>query len=83
MRTTAQVTNRLAIHDVDLALGDFRQRVRTAVRRDRGEATSEARAAAVRGELDAALQRIERLLCSRGGPDSHEPGWRPNRSAIG
>lgn len=63
-RSSAAVraASRLAIHDVDLALSDFRQRVRQAVRRDRGETMSEARAASVRGELDAALQRIERLL---------------------
>lgn len=58
----AKTASRLAAHDVDLALSDFRQRVRSAVRRDRGGAMSEAQAAAVRRELDAALQRIERLL---------------------
>ncbi|WP_347754448.1 PadR family transcriptional regulator [Agrococcus sp. ProA11] len=54
--------SRLAVHEVDLALSDFRQRLRQAVRRDHGEHMSPARAAAVRQELETALERIERLL---------------------
>ncbi|WP_405216110.1 PadR family transcriptional regulator [Agrococcus sp. Ld7] len=53
---------RIAIHDVDLALSDFRQRVREAARRRGGEHMTGERAATVRRELDAALLRIESVL---------------------
>ncbi|WP_413316831.1 PadR family transcriptional regulator [Agrococcus sp. 1P02AA] len=53
---------RMSVHDVDLALSDFRQQVREAVRRERGERMTPARAAAVRHELEAALQRITSVL---------------------
>lgn len=53
---------RMAVHDVDLALGEFRQQVRAAVRADRGERMSAERAATVRRELEAALLRIKAAL---------------------
>ncbi|KAA6435029.1 helix-turn-helix transcriptional regulator [Agrococcus sediminis] len=53
---------RIAIHDVDLALNDFRQQVRDAVRADRGERMSAAAATRVRDELEAALLRIKSVL---------------------
>lgn len=57
-----RVAARMAIHDVDLALNDFRQQVRQAVRRDRGEHLTSAEAALVRSELEAALLRITSVL---------------------
>ncbi|WP_425844023.1 helix-turn-helix transcriptional regulator [Agrococcus sp. TSP3-2-1] len=53
---------RMAVHDVDLALGEFRQQVRAAVRADRGERMTTERAATVRRELEAALLRIKSEL---------------------
>ncbi|QUW19963.1 helix-turn-helix transcriptional regulator [Agrococcus sp. Marseille-Q4369] len=53
---------RMAVHDVDLALGEFRQQVRAAVRADRGERMTAERAATVRRELEAALLRIQSEL---------------------
>ncbi|WP_035254979.1 helix-turn-helix transcriptional regulator [Agrococcus lahaulensis] len=53
---------RMAVHDVDLALGEFRQQVRAAVRADRGERMTAERAATVRRELEAALLRIKSAL---------------------
>lgn len=53
---------RMAVHDVDLALGEFRQQVRAAVRADRGEGMTTERAATVRRELEAALLRIKSEL---------------------
>jgi DNA-binding PadR family transcriptional regulator len=50
---------RMAVHDVDLALAEFRQHVRAAVRADRGARMTAERAATVRRELEAALERIE------------------------
>lgn len=55
---------RMAVHDIDLALTDFRQQVRDAARADRGERMSTAKAASVRIELEAALLRIKSVLGS-------------------
>ncbi|MET4098273.1 DNA-binding PadR family transcriptional regulator [Agrococcus sp. UYP10] len=55
---------RMAIHDIDLALTEFRQQVRDAARADRGERVSTAKAASVRVELEAALLRIKSVLGS-------------------
>ncbi|MCR8670249.1 hypothetical protein [Agrococcus sp. HG114] len=52
----------MAVHDVDLAVGEFRQQVRDAVRAERGAQMSAAKAEAVRRELEAALLRIKALL---------------------
>lgn len=52
---------RMAVHDIDLALNEFRQQVREAVRRDPGDRATPAVAAAVRAELEAALLRIKAL----------------------
>lgn len=60
----AQAAARMAIHDIDLALTDFRQQVRDAARADRGERMSTAKAASVRLELEAALLRIKSVLGS-------------------
>jgi DNA-binding PadR family transcriptional regulator len=59
-----RAASRIAVHDIDLALTDFRQRVREAARAGRGGGMTSAKAAAVRGELDAALQRITGVLGS-------------------
>lgn len=53
---------RMAVHDVDLMLNEFRAEVRRVVRHDRGEAMTTERAAAVRTELEAALLRIKASL---------------------
>ncbi len=53
---------RMAVHDIDLALSDFRQQVREAVRRERAEHMTPAKAATVRQELEAALLRIKSLF---------------------
>lgn len=55
---------RMAVHDIDLALTEFRQQVRDAARVDRGERVSTAKAASVRVELEAALLRIKSVLGS-------------------
>ncbi|ROR66091.1 DNA-binding PadR family transcriptional regulator [Agrococcus jenensis] len=55
---------RMAVHDIDLALTEFRQQVREAARADRGERVSTAKAASVRVELEAALLRIKSVLGS-------------------
>ncbi len=60
----AQAAARMAVHDIDLALTDFRQQVRDAARADRGERMSTAKAATVRDELEAALLRIKSVLGS-------------------
>jgi hypothetical protein len=60
----AQAAARMAIHDIDLALTDFRQQVRDAARADRGERMSTAKAASARLELEAALLRIKSVLGS-------------------
>ncbi|SFS02308.1 DNA-binding transcriptional regulator, PadR family [Agrococcus baldri] len=60
--TSAKAAARMAVHDVDLALSDFRQQVREAARRERGEHMTSERAAAVRRELEAALLRIKSAL---------------------
>ncbi|MGM1028703.1 MAG: helix-turn-helix transcriptional regulator [Actinomycetota bacterium] len=59
-----QTAARMAVHDIDLALTDFRQEVRDAARADRGERLSAAKAASVRVELEAALLRIKSVLGS-------------------
>jgi DNA-binding PadR family transcriptional regulator len=61
-RTAQRTAARMAVHDVDLALGEFRQQVRDAVRAERGEHMTTAKAAAVRRELEAALLRIRSVL---------------------
>lgn len=61
-RPAERAAARMAVHDVDLALGEFRQQVRAAVRADRGERMTAARAATVRRELEAALLRIKSAL---------------------
>ncbi|SDS27788.1 PadR family transcriptional regulator [Agrococcus carbonis] len=53
---------RMAVHDIDLALTDFRQRVREAARASGGEHMTTAKAATVRDELEAALLRIKSVL---------------------
>lgn len=60
--TAVKVAARLATHDVDLALNEFRQQVREAVRRDRAAHMTTAKAAIVRRELEAALLRIKSVL---------------------
>lgn len=60
--TARKAAARMAIHDVDLALSDFRQQVREAARRQRGEHMTSAHAATVRRELEAALLRIKSVL---------------------
>ncbi|GAA1421674.1 PadR family transcriptional regulator [Agrococcus citreus] len=62
--TAVQAAARMAIHDIDLALTDFRQQVRDAARAERGERMSTAKAASVRLELEAALLRIKSVLGS-------------------
>ncbi|ERG63858.1 hypothetical protein L332_05150 [Agrococcus pavilionensis RW1] len=57
-----RAASRIAVHDVELALGEFRQQVRAAVRADRGERMTAERAATVRRELEAALLRIKSAL---------------------
>lgn len=59
-----QAAARMAVHDIDLALTDFRQQVRDAARAGRGERMSSATAASVRVELEAALLRIKNVLGS-------------------
>ena len=54
----------MAVHDIDLALSDFRQQVREVARRQRGEGMTNAKAETVRRELEAALLRIKRVLGS-------------------
>lgn len=58
----ARTAARMAVHDIDLALGDFRRQVREAARRQRGEQMSAAKAETVRRELEAALLRIKSAL---------------------
>ncbi|GEK79873.1 PadR family transcriptional regulator [Agrococcus baldri] len=60
--TAQRAAARMAVHDVDLALNEFRQQVREAVRRGRGEHMTTERAATVRRELEAALLRIKSML---------------------
>ena len=60
----ARAAARMAIHDIDLALTDFRQQVRDAARADGAERMSSATAATVRDELEAALLRIKSVLGS-------------------
>lgn len=60
--TATKAAARMAVHDIDLALSDFRQQVREAVRRDRGEHMTTATSATVRHELEAALLRIKSVL---------------------
>lgn len=60
--TATKAAARIAVHDIDLALNDFRQQVREAARRDRGEHLTTAKAALVRTELEAALLRIKSVL---------------------
>ncbi|WP_206448334.1 PadR family transcriptional regulator [Agrococcus sp. KRD186] len=60
--TARKAAARMAVHDVDLALSDFRQQVREAARRQRGEHMTTERAATVRRELEAALLRIKSVL---------------------
>ncbi len=62
--TAEKAAARMAVHDIDLALTDFRQQVRDAARADRGQRMSTAKAARVRDELEAALLRIKSVLGS-------------------
>lgn len=62
--TAQKAAARMAIHDVDLALSDFRQEVREATRQQRGGHMTTERAATVRRELEAALLRIKSVLGS-------------------
>lgn len=61
-RAGAKAAARMAVHDIDLALSEFRQQVRQAVRRERGEHITTAKAATVRSELESALLRIKSVL---------------------
>lgn len=60
----AKAAARMAVHDIDLALTDFRQQVRDAARAGRGERVGTVEATSVRNELEAALLRIKSVLGS-------------------
>ncbi|MFA4841459.1 MAG: hypothetical protein WC580_07110, partial [Agrococcus sp.] len=62
--TAEKAAARMAVHDIDLALTDFRQQVRDAARAGGGGRMSTAKAATVRDELEAALLRITSVLRS-------------------
>ena len=62
--TAEKAAARRAVHDIDLALSDFRQQVREVARRQRGEGMTTAKAETVRRELEAALLRIKSVLGS-------------------
>ncbi|WP_306233075.1 PadR family transcriptional regulator [Agrococcus beijingensis] len=57
-----KIAARLAVHDVDLALGEFRTQLRSAVRAGHGDRMTSEKASLVRRELEAALLRIKSQL---------------------